>query len=128
MKNIVILGIAYGGARAAVLLSKDLPEGWRVIAIDRNTHFNRESVCLCAALILLTRSKRKTSMCFLALRCSRNCRTERQPSYLTETSSTRCQQPHRPKSQPHPPCILPPLHQRTHKYLRRTHISSCNLK
>ncbi|KAF8641752.1 hypothetical protein AX16_009829 [Volvariella volvacea WC 439] len=39
-KTIVVLGAAYGGARAAQLLAAGVPDGWRVIAIDRNSHAN----------------------------------------------------------------------------------------
>ena len=42
-KTVVVLGASYGGARAARLLSQSLPEGWRVVVIDRNSHMNRES-------------------------------------------------------------------------------------
>lgn len=38
--TVAILGASYGGGRAAHLLAKDLPEGWRVVLIDRNSHFN----------------------------------------------------------------------------------------
>lgn len=40
LKTIVVLGAAYGGARAAQLLANAAPEGWRVVVIDRNTHIN----------------------------------------------------------------------------------------
>ncbi|KAJ7579263.1 hypothetical protein C8J56DRAFT_1030584 [Mycena floridula] len=39
-RNIVILGGAYGGARAAQVLAAGVPEGWRVIVIDKNSHIN----------------------------------------------------------------------------------------
>ncbi|KAF9030951.1 FAD/NAD(P)-binding domain-containing protein [Hymenopellis radicata] len=39
-KTILILGAAYGGARAANLLANGLPKGWRVVIVDRNTHAN----------------------------------------------------------------------------------------
>jgi hypothetical protein len=41
-KTVVILGAAYGGARAARLLAGTLPAGWRLVVIDRNSHMNRE--------------------------------------------------------------------------------------
>lgn len=42
-KTVAVLGAAYGGARAAKLLSEGLPEDWKLVVIDRNTHFNRTS-------------------------------------------------------------------------------------
>ncbi|GAA5893934.1 hypothetical protein JCM6882_003132 [Rhodosporidiobolus microsporus] len=39
-RNIVILGASYAGARAAELLSRTLPAGFRVVVIDRQSHFN----------------------------------------------------------------------------------------
>ncbi|KAH9917505.1 uncharacterized protein B0H18DRAFT_1123587 [Fomitopsis serialis] len=39
-KTVVVLGLSYGGAHAARTLSQRLPRGWRVVCIDRNTHFN----------------------------------------------------------------------------------------
>ncbi|KZT69492.1 iron uptake cluster protein [Daedalea quercina L-15889] len=39
-KTVVVLGVSYGGAHAARTLSQKLPKGWRVVCIDRNTHFN----------------------------------------------------------------------------------------
>ncbi|WWC89738.1 uncharacterized protein L201_004663 [Kwoniella dendrophila CBS 6074] len=39
-KTVVVMGVAYGGKRAADLLSKSLPPNWRLIVIDRNSHFN----------------------------------------------------------------------------------------
>lgn len=44
-KTILVLGGSYGGLRAASILSKALPEGsgHRVILVERNSHFNRES-------------------------------------------------------------------------------------
>lgn len=44
-KTVVILGAAYGGARAARMLAGTLPAGWRLVVIDRNSHMNRESIC-----------------------------------------------------------------------------------
>lgn len=41
-KTVVVLGSAYGGIGATANLARNLPAGWRVIAIDRSTHFNRE--------------------------------------------------------------------------------------
>ncbi|KIP04635.1 hypothetical protein PHLGIDRAFT_25487 [Phlebiopsis gigantea 11061_1 CR5-6] len=40
MKTVAVLGASYGGNRAAQLLTQELPEGWRVVLVDRNTHFN----------------------------------------------------------------------------------------
>ncbi|KAJ3980893.1 FAD/NAD-binding domain-containing protein [Lentinula detonsa] len=40
LKTVVVLGGAYAGARAVQILSKGLPEGWRIILVDRNTHIN----------------------------------------------------------------------------------------
>jgi NADH dehydrogenase FAD-containing subunit len=42
-KTVVILGAAYGGARAARMLAQTLPPDWRLVVIDRNSHMNRES-------------------------------------------------------------------------------------
>lgn len=42
-KTILILGGAYAGRRAAQLVSGNLPKGWRVVVIEKNSHFNRES-------------------------------------------------------------------------------------
>jgi chemotaxis response regulator CheB len=42
-KTVVVLGASYGGARAGRVLSQGLPEGWRVVVIDRNSHMNRTS-------------------------------------------------------------------------------------
>ncbi|KAH8105108.1 hypothetical protein BXZ70DRAFT_919414 [Cristinia sonorae] len=39
-KTVVVLGASYGGYTAAQHLAEQLPNGWRVIAIDRNSHFN----------------------------------------------------------------------------------------
>ncbi|KAF7306448.1 Apoptosis-inducing factor B [Mycena indigotica] len=39
-KTVVVLGAAYGGARAAQLIAAGLPEGWRIVLIDRNSHAN----------------------------------------------------------------------------------------
>ncbi|KAL0565631.1 hypothetical protein V5O48_016390 [Marasmius crinis-equi] len=39
-KTIAVLGAAYGGNRAAQILAANLPEGWRIVLVDRNTHFN----------------------------------------------------------------------------------------
>ncbi|KAF8151450.1 hypothetical protein B0H34DRAFT_727629 [Crassisporium funariophilum] len=39
-KTVVVLGAAYGGARAAQILAAGVPEGWKVILIDRNSHAN----------------------------------------------------------------------------------------
>ncbi|KAJ7229572.1 iron uptake cluster protein [Mycena haematopus] len=39
-KTVVVLGGAYGGARAAQLIAAGLPDGWRLVLIDRNSHVN----------------------------------------------------------------------------------------
>ncbi|KAL7424159.1 hypothetical protein Q5752_001745 [Cryptotrichosporon argae] len=39
-RTVVVLGASYGGARAARVLGQDLPPGWRVVVIDRNSHMN----------------------------------------------------------------------------------------
>ncbi|KAG6812578.1 hypothetical protein H0H92_002046 [Tricholoma furcatifolium] len=39
-KTVVVLGAAYGGPRAAQILAAGVPEGWRVLLIDRNSHTN----------------------------------------------------------------------------------------
>lgn len=41
-KTVVVLGASYGGAHAAKLLADTLPPDWRVLAIDRMSHMNRE--------------------------------------------------------------------------------------
>ncbi|KAF7794141.1 hypothetical protein EIP86_005272 [Pleurotus ostreatoroseus] len=40
MKTVAVLGASYGGTRAAQILAQELPRDWRVVLIDRNTHFN----------------------------------------------------------------------------------------
>ncbi|KAI5481866.1 hypothetical protein MNV49_000143 [Pseudohyphozyma bogoriensis] len=40
LKNVVVLGASYSGARAAELLAKTLPDTHRVVLIDRQSHFN----------------------------------------------------------------------------------------
>ncbi|GAA6014387.1 hypothetical protein JCM10207_005444 [Rhodosporidiobolus poonsookiae] len=39
-RNVVVLGASYAGARAAELLSRTLPPSYRVVVIDRQSHFN----------------------------------------------------------------------------------------
>ncbi|KAF9467049.1 hypothetical protein BDZ94DRAFT_1249507 [Collybia nuda] len=39
-RTVVVLGSAYGGSRAAQILAAGIPEGWRIILIDRNSHTN----------------------------------------------------------------------------------------
>jgi NADH dehydrogenase FAD-containing subunit len=41
-KTVVVLGAAYAGRRCAQVLSSTLPPNWRLVVIDRNTHFNRK--------------------------------------------------------------------------------------
>ncbi|ESK97088.1 amid-like nadh [Moniliophthora roreri MCA 2997] len=40
LKTVAVLGASYGGNRAAQILAAGLPEGWRIVLVDRNTHFN----------------------------------------------------------------------------------------
>ncbi|KAI0631363.1 hypothetical protein C8Q77DRAFT_1272451 [Trametes polyzona] len=40
LKTVAVLGASYGGARAAQLLANGIPNGWRVVLIDRNSHMN----------------------------------------------------------------------------------------
>ncbi|BEJ11041.1 hypothetical protein CspHIS471_0104630 [Cutaneotrichosporon sp. HIS471] len=40
LRTVVVLGVSYGGGHAAKLLASQLPSGWRVVAIDRNSHMN----------------------------------------------------------------------------------------
>ncbi|KAF7334733.1 Apoptosis-inducing factor B [Mycena sanguinolenta] len=40
LKTVVVLGGSYGGARAAQLIAAGLPDGWRLVLIDRNSHVN----------------------------------------------------------------------------------------
>jgi hypothetical protein len=37
-KTAIVLGAAYGGARAAQVLAKELPEDWTLVLIDRNSY------------------------------------------------------------------------------------------
>ncbi|KAI0086027.1 hypothetical protein BDY19DRAFT_895578 [Irpex rosettiformis] len=39
-RTVVVLGASYGGNHAARILSQSLPQDWRVILIDRNSHMN----------------------------------------------------------------------------------------
>ncbi|KAG1792349.1 uncharacterized protein HD556DRAFT_567680 [Suillus plorans] len=39
-KTVVVLGGSYGGSRAAHLLAEGIPQGWRVVLVDRNSHRN----------------------------------------------------------------------------------------
>ncbi|KAG5635987.1 hypothetical protein H0H81_009455 [Sphagnurus paluster] len=39
-KTVVVLGAAYGGPRAAQVLAAGIPQGWRVLLVDRNSHMN----------------------------------------------------------------------------------------
>ncbi|KAG1728388.1 uncharacterized protein EDB91DRAFT_1060595 [Suillus paluster] len=39
-KTVVVLGGSYGGSRAAQILAEGLPQGWRVVLVDRNSHLN----------------------------------------------------------------------------------------
>ncbi|KAI0367108.1 FAD/NAD(P)-binding domain-containing protein [Pilatotrama ljubarskyi] len=40
LRTVAVLGASYGGARAAHLLAHGLPQHWRVVLIDRNSHMN----------------------------------------------------------------------------------------
>ncbi|GJE90645.1 hypothetical protein PsYK624_067890 [Phanerochaete sordida] len=40
MKTVAVIGASYGGNRAAQILSQELPEGWRLVLVDRNSHMN----------------------------------------------------------------------------------------
>ncbi|KAI0656066.1 FAD/NAD-P-binding domain-containing protein [Cubamyces menziesii] len=40
LKTVAVLGASYGGARAAHLLAQGLPQHWRVVLIERNSHMN----------------------------------------------------------------------------------------
>ncbi|CAE6493754.1 unnamed protein product [Rhizoctonia solani] len=40
MKTILIMGGSYGGIAASKFLSKELPEGYRVVLLERNSHAN----------------------------------------------------------------------------------------
>ncbi|KAG2106256.1 uncharacterized protein F5147DRAFT_701634 [Suillus discolor] len=39
-KTVVVLGGSYGGSRAVQVLAKGMPQGWRVVLVDRNSHMN----------------------------------------------------------------------------------------
>ncbi|KAG1802431.1 hypothetical protein EV424DRAFT_1647762 [Suillus variegatus] len=39
-RTVVVLGGSYGGSRAAQVLAKGMPQGWRVVLVDRNSHMN----------------------------------------------------------------------------------------
>ena len=39
-RTVAIIGASYGGARVAHLLAQGLPEQWRVVLVDRNSHMN----------------------------------------------------------------------------------------
>ena len=54
-KTVVVLGAAYAGRRCAQILSSTLPPDWRLVVIDRNTHFNRRPFILIAGLVLMER-------------------------------------------------------------------------
>ncbi|KAI6127312.1 FAD/NAD(P)-binding domain-containing protein [Pisolithus sp. B1] len=38
--TVAVLGASYGGFRAAQLLATSLPNGWRVVLVERNSHLN----------------------------------------------------------------------------------------
>ncbi|KAG1868385.1 FAD/NAD(P)-binding domain-containing protein [Suillus subalutaceus] len=39
-RTVVVMGGSYGGSRAAQLLAEGLPQGWRLVLVDRNSHMN----------------------------------------------------------------------------------------
>ncbi|KAI1793690.1 iron uptake cluster protein [Ganoderma leucocontextum] len=39
-RTVAVIGASYGGTRVAHLLAQGLPEAWRVVLIDRNSHMN----------------------------------------------------------------------------------------
>lgn len=39
-RTVVVLGGSYGGSRAVQILMEGLPQGWRVVLVDRNSHLN----------------------------------------------------------------------------------------
>ncbi|KAJ6632255.1 hypothetical protein B0H10DRAFT_1976725 [Mycena sp. CBHHK59/15] len=39
-RTVVVMGAAYGGTRAAQLIAAGLPDGWRIVLVDRNSHVN----------------------------------------------------------------------------------------
>ncbi|KAF8716648.1 Pyridine nucleotide-disulfide oxidoreductase, partial [Rhizoctonia solani] len=41
LKTILVLGGSYGGIAASKFLAKELPEGYRVVLLERNSHANR---------------------------------------------------------------------------------------
>jgi len=43
-RTVVILGAAYGGIGAIGPLARRLPDGWRLVVIDRQTHANRTCI------------------------------------------------------------------------------------
>jgi hypothetical protein len=48
-RTILVLGASYGGLRAARMIAEgltvdELAQGWHVVCVDRNSHFNRPSV------------------------------------------------------------------------------------
>ncbi|KAI6100111.1 hypothetical protein EV401DRAFT_914682 [Pisolithus croceorrhizus] len=51
--TVAVLGASYGGFRAAQLLATSLPNGWRVVLIERNLNnvYNFAPPALCAYLI-----------------------------------------------------------------------------
>jgi hypothetical protein len=61
-KTVVVLGAAYAGRRCAQILSSTLPPDWRLVVIDRNTHFNRRSLIDIARLVLMDRCLRFPSV------------------------------------------------------------------
>ncbi|KAI6131699.1 hypothetical protein EV401DRAFT_371745 [Pisolithus croceorrhizus] len=40
VRTVAVLGASYGGFRAAQLLATSLPNGWRVVLVERNSHLN----------------------------------------------------------------------------------------
>ncbi|KAF8180331.1 hypothetical protein K438DRAFT_1842301 [Mycena galopus ATCC 62051] len=60
-KTVVVLGCAYGGARAAQIIAAGLPDGWRVVLVDRNSHglYFRADVYVLPRLAVLPGHERK---------------------------------------------------------------------
>ena len=51
LKTVLVLGSAYAGNRSVEVLAKSLPLNWRIVVIDRSTHFCRESLSSCSTSI-----------------------------------------------------------------------------
>jgi hypothetical protein len=91
-KTVVVLGAAYGGHRAVQYLVTNLPDDWRIVVIERSTHFNREFFRVTVVVQLVPLSSpnlpsppTQTSTPSLASLSSKTSNTRR--SYRTPTSS-----------------------------------------